>query len=201
MTRLLNTPIIGPRAAIVDSSWIDMLAGLSPEGIRRIPPGFWAKAEPLSHRLASNPPAAAKLRRFAFIRSTLRGARGLRASGGLIFGTRELLVEPDVFHAVAVVDAIHHSPPTGPQLLNIAPATPTHLLLAAGGGRPPMSSLISLPAIECCLMPALLARRRDARSAGPIRLRDPRPAHRCRHRCARGDGVRRKRPVPPGTVG
>jgi len=108
MTRLLNTPIIGPRAAIVDSSWIDMLAGLSPEGIRRIPPGFWAKAEPLSHRLASNPPAAAKLRRFAFIRSTLRGARGLRASGGLIFGTRELLVEPDVFHAVAVVDAVDH---------------------------------------------------------------------------------------------
>jgi len=68
MTRLLNTPIIGPRAAIVDSSWIDMLAGLSPEGIRKMPPGFWAKAVPLSHRLASNSPAAAKLRRFAFIR-------------------------------------------------------------------------------------------------------------------------------------
>ena len=29
MTRLLKTPIIGPSAAIVASSWIDMLAGLS----------------------------------------------------------------------------------------------------------------------------------------------------------------------------
>src|SRR5207302_5411560 len=29
MTRLLKTPIIGPRAAKVASSWIDMLAGLS----------------------------------------------------------------------------------------------------------------------------------------------------------------------------
>src|SRR5271157_1916235 len=68
MTRLLNTPIIGPRTAIVDSSWIDMLAGLSPEGILNMPPGFCAKAESLPHKLASSPPATAKLRRYAVIR-------------------------------------------------------------------------------------------------------------------------------------
>src|SRR6266446_6710258 len=44
MTRLLNTPIIGPSVAIVDSSWIDMLAGLVPSGIRRMPPDFCATA-------------------------------------------------------------------------------------------------------------------------------------------------------------
>ena len=44
MTRLLKTPIIGPSAAIVDSSWIDMLAGLVISGIRNVPPGFWASA-------------------------------------------------------------------------------------------------------------------------------------------------------------
>ena len=44
MTRLLNTPIIGPSAAIVDSSWIDMLAGLVIIGIRSTPPDFSAEA-------------------------------------------------------------------------------------------------------------------------------------------------------------
>src|SRR5437879_2682752 len=44
MTRLLNTPIIGPSVAIVDSSWIDILAGLVPSGIRRMPPDFCASA-------------------------------------------------------------------------------------------------------------------------------------------------------------
>jgi hypothetical protein len=68
MTRLLNTPIIGPKTAIVDSSWIDMLAGLSPDGIRKMPPGFWARAGSHASRLANNPPPAAKLRRFAVIR-------------------------------------------------------------------------------------------------------------------------------------
>ena len=43
-TRLLNTAIIGPSATIVDSSWIDMLAGLSPCGILRTPPYFCAVA-------------------------------------------------------------------------------------------------------------------------------------------------------------
>src|SRR6202048_2436829 len=46
MTRLLNTPIMGPRAEIVDSSWIDMLAGLVIIGILSTPPRFsaWARA-------------------------------------------------------------------------------------------------------------------------------------------------------------
>jgi len=44
MTRLLNTPIIGPSATNVASSWIDMLAGLSGEYILRKPPGFCANA-------------------------------------------------------------------------------------------------------------------------------------------------------------
>jgi len=42
MTRLLNTPIIGPSATLVISSWIDMLAGLSGLYILRMPPGFSA---------------------------------------------------------------------------------------------------------------------------------------------------------------
>src|SRR2546429_3113597 len=44
MTRLLNTPIIGPSVAIVDSSWIDIEAGLVPSGIRGMPPDFCATA-------------------------------------------------------------------------------------------------------------------------------------------------------------
>jgi hypothetical protein len=64
----LNTPIMGPKVAIVDSSWIDMLAGLSPEGIRKIPPDFWARTGWDTSRLANNPPAAAKIRRLVFIR-------------------------------------------------------------------------------------------------------------------------------------
>jgi hypothetical protein len=41
---LLNTPIIGMPTAIVDSSWIDIDAGLEKLGICRIPPGVWAMA-------------------------------------------------------------------------------------------------------------------------------------------------------------
>jgi len=43
MTRLLNTPIIGPWAKTVASSKIDMLAGLSGLYILSMPPCFWAK--------------------------------------------------------------------------------------------------------------------------------------------------------------
>jgi hypothetical protein len=35
-----QTPIIARSAAIADSSWMDMLAGLSRMGNRRMPPGF-----------------------------------------------------------------------------------------------------------------------------------------------------------------
>src|SRR5262249_14369370 len=44
MTRLLNTPIIGRKAAPVASSCSDMLAGLSKNEILRMPPAFWANA-------------------------------------------------------------------------------------------------------------------------------------------------------------
>jgi hypothetical protein len=44
MTRLLKTPIIGPCPAMVASSWIDMLAGLSKKYIFSTPPGFCASA-------------------------------------------------------------------------------------------------------------------------------------------------------------
>src|ERR1700693_5317168 len=44
MTRLLKTAIIGPSVERVDSSWIDVRAGLSGAGTLRIPPGFCAGA-------------------------------------------------------------------------------------------------------------------------------------------------------------
>src|SRR5882762_7561366 len=61
-TRLLNTPIIGMPTAIVDSSWIDMLAGLVKLGICRMPPDFWAKAGVAPIRPASSQPAIAHRR-------------------------------------------------------------------------------------------------------------------------------------------
>src|SRR4029077_12424064 len=47
---------------IVDSSWIDMLAGLVPNGPPKTPPDFSAWAGSHSNRPANNPPAA-KLQR------------------------------------------------------------------------------------------------------------------------------------------
>src|ERR1700724_2220867 len=44
ITRLLNTPIAGPWPAIVASSWIDMLAGLSKKKLFTHPPAFCANA-------------------------------------------------------------------------------------------------------------------------------------------------------------
>src|SRR5437588_7619817 len=64
MTRLLNTPIAGRSAATVDSSRIDVLAGLSKCDILRIPPGFWASAGSAAAIAVSSPPATATLRRF-----------------------------------------------------------------------------------------------------------------------------------------
>ena len=61
-------PIIGPRTAIVDSSRIDMLAGLSKAGNRRMPHGFCERAGPQTERLATNPIASLSAPRFAFIR-------------------------------------------------------------------------------------------------------------------------------------
>src|ERR1700757_4454773 len=95
ITRLLNTPIIGPSTTIVDSSWIDTLAMLVPSGILRTPPDFCAKAGSLAHRPPSAPHATNKLRSFAFI--CLRPSRRVGSPApfhGLIFGARGLLVEP-----------------------------------------------------------------------------------------------------------
>ena len=66
MTRLLNTPIIGPSTAIVDSSWIDMLAGLVINGIRNVPPvsarsAGETKARQLSADNSGNPLTAPKI--------------------------------------------------------------------------------------------------------------------------------------------
>src|SRR5436190_8817641 len=98
MTRLLNTPIIGPKAAIVDSSWIDVLAGLVPSGIRRTPPGFWAGAGTAAREAANSAAVASAARKlgFTFLFSSP------------VALAHKLLVEPDVFHPVAVVDAVDH---------------------------------------------------------------------------------------------
>src|SRR6516165_12563610 len=68
ITRLLNTPIIGRLTAAVDSSSIDMLAGLSKWPILRIPPGFCADAAVDNSNSAL---AAASTRRPRFIISCL----------------------------------------------------------------------------------------------------------------------------------
>src|ERR1700687_87744 len=65
MTRLLKTPIIGPCEAIVASSWIDMLAGLSKKYILRVPPGFCARA---GLPKSNSPAATATIDSFADIR-------------------------------------------------------------------------------------------------------------------------------------
>src|SRR5438105_759181 len=64
MTRLLNTPIAGRSAATVDSSRMDMLAGLSKCDSLRIPPGFWASAGSAAAIAVRSPPATATLRIF-----------------------------------------------------------------------------------------------------------------------------------------
>src|SRR5437016_210279 len=98
ITRLLNTPIIGPSVAIVDSSWIDMLAGLVPIGTRRTPPDFSAEAGAAARVAASNTAA----------RSAARKTRVNSLPPRLLRTGCELFVEPDVLHPVAVVDAIDH---------------------------------------------------------------------------------------------
>src|SRR5271157_3984721 len=107
MTRLLNTPIIGPSTAIVDSSWSDTLARLVPSGILRTPPGFCARAGSHIDRTASAPHASAMFRNFVFIcLHPSRRAGSPAPCRELIFGARRLLVKPCVFHPVAVVDAV-----------------------------------------------------------------------------------------------
>jgi hypothetical protein len=63
----LNTPIIGPSAKIVASSWIDMLAGLSGLYIRNMPPGFWADAGSATATAINATPVAKSTQRCRFI--------------------------------------------------------------------------------------------------------------------------------------
>jgi hypothetical protein len=59
MTRLLKTAIIGCKAARVDSSWIDIEAGLSKCWIFKTPLFFCAEAGPALDSTSNNDPAAA----------------------------------------------------------------------------------------------------------------------------------------------
>src|SRR5438477_4196032 len=63
MTRLLKTAIIGCSAARVDSSRIDMLAGLSKCDSLRMPPLFCAPAGGAAATAINSPPVAIKLRK------------------------------------------------------------------------------------------------------------------------------------------
>src|SRR5208282_5567398 len=71
MTRLLNTPIIGCTVARVDSSRIDMLAGLSKCDSLRTPPGFWASAGPPAKTAIADPITTARAQSFPIISDPL----------------------------------------------------------------------------------------------------------------------------------
>src|SRR5205823_3157552 len=107
MTRLLNTPIIGPSAKTVASSWIDMLAGLSGLYILRIPPGFWASVALARVNIASAAPIAVTTRSFPVTPASLANRRRVLPP---VLGrrSRRLSIQPHVFHAPAVVDAVAH---------------------------------------------------------------------------------------------
>src|SRR6185295_6687902 len=62
-TRLLKTPIIGMPAVIVDSSWIDIDAGLAKSSICKMPPDFCASAGPETPIADAKPPRIAMLHR------------------------------------------------------------------------------------------------------------------------------------------
>src|ERR1700720_262783 len=101
MTRLLKTPIIGPSAAIVDSSWIDIEAGLVTNGMRRMPPDLSAAAEPAAVVASSS--ATAK---FVMVRRITNPPNPSSYRHRGEFGAM-LFVEPGVFPAVAAKDAVH----------------------------------------------------------------------------------------------
>ena len=90
MTRLLKTPITGCNVAPVDSSRIDMLAGLSRCDSFRIPPAFCASA---------GPPAAITASK-ALVKVVIKSFNGIVPLA--------LFVEPDVFSAIAAENAIDH---------------------------------------------------------------------------------------------
>src|SRR5438132_4082592 len=117
-TRLLTTAITGRVATGVASSWIDMLAGLSIIYCRRMPPCFCANAGVMVDIAISTPPATARARRCSIMpRSSLCSLNADPVPGGSrsvtahraersISPPGRLLVEPDVFHAPIIVDAV-----------------------------------------------------------------------------------------------
>src|SRR5438034_2188565 len=112
-TRLFITAIIGRSATTVVSSWIDMLAGLSIMYCLRIPPCFWASAAGAAETAISRPAATARLKNRRVISVFLPlvvglSSRGRRPRSGRGCQRNRLFVEPDIFHAPAVVDAIDH---------------------------------------------------------------------------------------------
>src|SRR5712691_9571850 len=133
MTRLLNMPIIGRLVASVDSSSIDMLAGLSKWPIRNMPPDFCAIAGCVKPITASNRPAVANAPRCRFIfylpwfvrlcgvAEPLLGPAVLRLVCRALARQKDkavppvrrrvchrLSLQPDVFEARGVEDAVDH---------------------------------------------------------------------------------------------
>src|ERR687883_584262 len=92
-------------AVIVDSSWIDMLAGLAKSSICRTPPDFCAAAGAPFARVATSQPSAIKHSHFRPICPSCFPATRRFFS---VLKPPALFVEPDVFHAPAVVDAVGH---------------------------------------------------------------------------------------------
>src|SRR5260370_37720336 len=84
-----------------------MLAGLSKWDILSMPPGFWAKAASAVYIAISSPPTVTNALRsgFIFVRLPLFIARLARKHDAR---RKRLPVEPDVFHAPAVEDAVDH---------------------------------------------------------------------------------------------
>src|SRR5947207_12026601 len=91
MTRLLKTAIIGRCAKAVDSSRIDIEAGLSGLNIRRTPPGFWAWAAPAVPNTASKASDAISRRSLGVMTRLLRyRSRGEAVEAGPSCSTRVL---------------------------------------------------------------------------------------------------------------
>src|SRR5260370_3684063 len=95
MTRLLKTCIIGCKVARVASSRIDMLAGLSKCDSLNTPPDFCAYAPPAPAMAAVSTPSAATIRQVLVMLPSTAAAE-------------PSLVQPDIFHAPVVVDAVDH---------------------------------------------------------------------------------------------
>src|SRR6516225_4564917 len=128
MTRLLKTPIIGPSAKNVISSWIDMLAGLSRLYIFRMPPGFWANvASPAD--IPTNNKVTANAQRLGFISSGLPGLSNGCPIPSLILHNRALacLLHCKSNDILSSTDPIEYREAAGLHIEQI---------LAIGGGLP-----------------------------------------------------------------